>query len=73
MSPNYPSNYGAGESCDITWPSGAPIFLAHFATESGYDELYIDGGIYSMVYSGTSTVVPAPERFPESTRAQEST
>ena len=52
-SPNYPSNYGSSQSCTITPESPAVGWLLSataFNTESGYDELTVNG----VDYSGTT-------------------
>merc|ERR1719422_1556047 len=46
QSNNYPQNYGNSESCVIE-VGGIPIAVQDFETESGYDELTVDGVAYS--------------------------
>ena len=47
---NYPSSYGNYESCTITVNSPGVLSVTSFSTESGFDEIVIDG----IEYEGTS-------------------
>ena len=48
QSPNYPSDYGNSQSCEILAPE-QPLYFTHFQTATG-DSLTING----QQYSGTS-------------------
>eukprot|EP00661_Eupelagonemidae_sp_cell13_P005454 gene5454-4331_t len=50
MSPNFPSDYGNDERCEIAAVREGMLAIDAFNTESGYDELTID----SQAYSGDS-------------------
>jgi hypothetical protein len=46
-SPNYPSNYGDGDSCSITVLHGATLSVDYFLLETTYDYLTVDGTTYT--------------------------
>ena len=48
-SPNYPMNYGGGQTCTLTVRAAAPIrvTVAYFNTEGGWDKLKIGNVEYS--------------------------
>ena len=50
QSPNYPNNYSNAESCDILAPPDTKLYITHFDTQDGHDNLTIDG----VQYSGTT-------------------
>lgn len=45
-SPNYPSEYGNGESCTITPQMSGVLSVTSFSTEASFDHLTIDGSEY---------------------------
>ena len=57
-SPNYPSNYENNQQCIITVTAHAQVTLlvTAFSTESGYDNLIVDGVEYSGGGSGLAGV-----------------
>ena len=46
-SPGWPSIYGNSESCTIAVGADVSLVVQSFATESGYDELTVNGVQYS--------------------------
>ena len=58
-SPNYPSDYGNDEACSITASASGALVVEAFETESGFDELIIDGTVYEGT-SGPARRMPRP-------------
>ena len=56
-SPNYPSDYGNNEQCEVSVPSGSVVSAVDFETEHGYDFLNVNGAAYSST-SGPVFVAP---------------
>ena len=46
QSPNHPNKYGNSEFCQIVAPA-KPLFITHFETGAGNDNLTINGHVYS--------------------------
>jgi hypothetical protein len=51
-STNYPSNYGNSQACTVEISPAAKIDVIAFNTESGYDEMTVNGVEYSGDGSG---------------------
>lgn len=56
-SPNYPAKYGNMQQCRIMGVPTVPLVVAAFRTQRHYDQLLINGNVYSGTY-GPLGVVP---------------